>query len=51
MSPEIKYFKFKFWGILFDMEYMQVINAEVQLCMTLSYSTINGIAGKYSIMC
>ena len=40
-----------FWVIILNMEYMKFIHAEVQICMTLSYSTINAIAEKYSIMC
>ena len=41
---------FNFGLFFFDIEYMKFIHAEVQICMTLSYSTINAIAENYSIM-
>ena len=34
MSQEIKYLEILFWVIFLDMEYMKIIHAEGQLCMT-----------------
>ena len=52
MSQEIKYLEvYLILGYSLYMEYIKFIRAEVEICMTLSYSTKNAIAEKYSIMC